>query len=63
MKVSLLLENFWKAFGKPAFGEFLESIWRAFRDLLEGLLSDNVQRAFGDPAFVEKNKLDCCIEN
>ena len=36
-----------------AFGEFFESFWGVFGELLESLLSDNVQRDFGDPAFRE----------
>ena len=65
-KVSLLLENFWRAFREllesllsasfqRAFEEFLESFWRVFGELLESYWraggSDNFQRAFGDPAF------------
>ena len=29
---------------------------------MENLLLKSFQRAFGEPAFTEKNKLDCCIE-
>ena len=62
-KISLLLENFWRAFGEPAFNKLSESFWRVFGELLESFwrafkeLVENYWRACFKIMFVERSEI------